>query len=199
MKILIPLATAILALTSQSALAIEPNEVRGELVEIKEGTREIVVRVTEAGAQRPAGSSDTVTYSVPSDAEIQFDLDRRTYMLTGDRTGTLTDLNKGDTVLLRFEQMNDRPYARSIRSETTLNANTRQAIAQSGREVAAAARASSANAVPRPESRTMTTTSGERYASSTARLPDSASALPLLALLGLGFAGVGGMLRRLHR
>ncbi|MEZ5512618.1 MAG: hypothetical protein R3F58_01955 [Steroidobacteraceae bacterium] len=190
MKYITTLAVGLLAFASQAALAIEANEVRGELVEVKQDQRELVVRVTESGDSRMAKEDQLVTYHVPNGTLIEWDLDGRLYSLYGRDGDELGDLAQGDTLLLKFEQVNNRMQASKVRNERSTNMAARDKVKREGRVVVVAAPVPVSAPVERSANNDM-------YARN--RLPDSASPLPLLALAGLAFAGLGGAIRKFRR
>lgn len=168
-----------------AALALERNEVRGDIVSTSPQSDELTIRVTDSGDARSAQTGSTQTYSVPEDIEIEYTIGTRVYAPFGPGIVTLDDLEQGDAVLIRFEERNGTRTATNLRNERTSNVQARSRVERQGRDVTET---------------TELTTDGDdmqmaaatdRNQSRRSRLPDSASVLPLLFLGGAATGAVG--------
>ncbi len=115
--------------------------------------------------------------------------------LRGPNGEEITDLSRGDTLLLEFDESREHMQANAFRAESINSPATRDRVRREGRLLVVP--------VPVPverQARSDTHPSGredgELYAAN--RLPDSASRLPLRALIGLVFAGAAIAARRLR-
>jgi hypothetical protein len=198
MRYLSTVVIALVAMASNVALAVEANEVRGEIVEVRKDQREVDLRVMESGDDRMARKGQVVTYFVPKGTNIEFDLDGRLMALYGPNGDEIGDLSTGDTLLLKFEKSANRMQANKVRAERTSNMALQDRVRREGRVVVVPvpvpvpvqgpSRSAGAPAAPRD---------AETYAAN--RLPDSSSPWPLLALLGFVFVGAAGVVRVTRR
>jgi hypothetical protein len=118
-----------------AAHALEPDEVRGEIVSTSPNADELTIRVTESGDAMSAAVGSTQTYDVPSDIEIEYEIERRTYAPLSAETVTLNDLEEGDSVLLRFDATGGTQRAVNIRNERTSNVEVSERIQREGRDI----------------------------------------------------------------
>ena len=181
-KLLLVMAFGFAASMPAAFAAVEADQVRGDIVSVNSADSTIRVRVTESGDERDAAVGSVQTFNVPENTPIEYEIDRTIYARS--RTGgtDLSDLSEGDTVLLKFEDMQGVRQATNVRNERTTNTVARERVRREGRVVQNAE--SSQN-----ESVAM------RSANERRSLPASASPLPLLALFGVFFAGLGTLLR----
>lgn len=169
-----------------AAHAIEPDEVRGEVVSVSPDTDELTIEVTESGADMAAQEGSTETYDVQEGTEIEFEIDSRVYAFKSAESAesaTLADLSEGDNVLLRFDSANGRA-AVGVRNEEPADTALRERVQREGRDVT-------------------DEYDEDRYVAggSTTRdtLPDTASVLPALFGAGALLALVAFGLRRRRR
>jgi hypothetical protein len=169
-----------------AAQALERDEVRGEVVSTSPNADQLTIRVTESGDEMSAEVGSTQTYDVPSDIEIEYEIDRRTYAPLSADSVTLNDLEEGDSVLLRFEEADGTQRAVNLRNERTSNVQARDRIRSEGRDITDTADWGS----------TQMAAGTERYGRDA--LPASASTLPALFAGGvfLAFTAIVLGLRR---
>ena len=179
------------------AFALNDDQVRGEIVSVDSDSSEIRLRVLESGDDRPARRGTIETYEVPENTPIEYDIDR-SIVFAGDELD-LNDLSAGDRVVLDFEDLGtERRRARGVRNEQAGNTEVRRRVERTGRRVedrldrgadrfvgVDAARDDNAN--------------DRQYVASRNELPDTASALPMMAVFGLAFAGLAGFLGHVRR
>jgi hypothetical protein len=118
-----------------AANALERDEVRGEVVSSSPNADQLTIRVTESGDEMSAEVGSTQTYDVPSDIEIEYEIDRRTYAALSAESVTLNDLEEGDSVLLRFADAGGTQRAVNLRNERTSNVQARDRIRSGGRDI----------------------------------------------------------------
>jgi hypothetical protein len=118
-----------------AANALERDEVRGEVVSSSPNADQLTIRVTESGDEMSAEVGSTQTYDVPSDIEIEYEIDRRTYAALSAESVTLNDLEEGDSVLLRFADAGGTQRAVNLRNERTSNVQARDRIRSEGRDI----------------------------------------------------------------
>jgi hypothetical protein len=118
-----------------AANALERDEVRGEVVSSSPNADQLTIRVTESGDEMSAEVGSTQTYDVPSDIEIEYEIDRRTYAPLSAESVTLNDLEEGDSVLLRFADAGGTQRAVNLRNERTSNVQARDRIRSEGRDI----------------------------------------------------------------
>ncbi|MEZ5499105.1 MAG: hypothetical protein R3E77_06715 [Steroidobacteraceae bacterium] len=204
MKHLFCFAAIAMSLAATPSFAIDPDEVRGEVIEVSADKRELVIRVLDAGENRDARAGQTETYYVPAGTDVDFDIDQTIYRLGSSGGNELSDISTGDTVVLHFTKTNDRLQATRMRTENPKNTVLRKRVIKQG---AVVFRRPAINPDPAiygsnatgPGNGSMTRDSSSDQAPTQMarnRLPDSASFLPLIGLLGFGFAGTAGWLHR---
>lgn len=172
-----------------AAHALEPDEVRGEVVSTSPNADELTIRVTESGDSMSAQEGSTQTYDVPPDIEIEYEIERRTYAPLTATAVTLDELEQGDQVLLRFDETGGTRTARNIRNERTSNVEVRDRIRREGRDITDTTDWGDTQ---------MAANTDDRYGRN--ELPSTASSLPALFAGGLFLAFVATMLglRRRH-
>lgn len=180
------IAAALLMWLPAFAFALNDDQVRGEIVSVDADADEIEVRITEAGDNRSVSAGATQTYEIPDDVDIEYDVDGIIYAPYRRADVEIGDLERGDTVLIDFEEIDDadRRAARRVRNENTSNVAVRDRVQREGRQV---------------EDAESQTELAQAEFSDRDRLPDTASLLPLLFVSGLLFAGLAGVFRRVRR
>lgn len=180
-------------LVSTSALAIEEDQVRGEVVSYDEGTRSLRVELTEVGEDLTMQVGATRAWEVPSDVPIEFEVDRRLYRsYVGYDAG---DIREGDQVLLSIDPRDSRRVV-TLRNERTSDTRARDRVVREGRligETEDQARMADARRQGQGSARS------DRGRSQRTSLPDSASLLPAAGLGGLLAAAAAFATRRLRR
>jgi LPXTG-motif cell wall-anchored protein len=149
-----------------NALALAADQVRGEIVSIDLERNQLELRVEASGDNRPDAAGQTETYQLPEDTEVTRDDPRRS--LVSPYALTLEDLRAGNTVTLNFEEVDGQRVSRRLSV-----ADDRSADASAGDNRAGSTGTSEAAALETERT----------------RLPETASVLPALSLLGLAFAG----------
>jgi hypothetical protein len=98
-----------------SALAVEPDQVRGQIVEIAAERNAVTVRVIEAGADRPEQVGDVQTYEFADPVAIHREPEGRE-ILQSMAVGELgvTDLFAGDTLVIGFDDADGSATARQV-------------------------------------------------------------------------------------
>ncbi len=156
------------------AAALEADQVRGEIVSVSPAQEQLRLRVQAAGDERQAAPGDVVEYRLPQDVEVHAQ-DRFDTMLPL-TTLTRDDLQDGDQVILDFENVKGQMVARNV-TKSTGGAGSEETAGNGSEEAAGAA-----GGPQNPELAQQDQTTGSRSS-----LPETASALPLFSLLGLGF------------
>lgn len=169
-------AAALLASSSAVFGAVEEDQVRGEVVSVREASNEITLRILEAGDSRTADRGTVQTYEVPAGTPIEYQIQGRLFGAYDDEI-SLGDISRGDRVLLDFEEIDQRKRARKVRNEETTNIAAQDRIRAAGREIED--RDTRFDRNDEPEYQQVVGRS---------ELPRTASALPTLALFGFGFA-----------
>jgi hypothetical protein len=166
------------------ANALQADQVRGEIVEVMPDSNRLTLRVEDSGDQRPERSGAVETYELDDDTVIR-QSSVGTSVIDRGTVSTLADLAPGDEVTLNFEELEGRRMARDVEISDRERATRRQDEQRADDEADLA------------EFETQGTVEREGTQAGTRdRLPATASMLPLLALGGLGFAGVALLLRR---
>jgi hypothetical protein len=169
------LALAAAAFWWMPAAALEADQVRGEIVEVDPDADTLTLRVAESGDARPERVGEVETYEVTRDTVVRRATVGRS--ITDPTSVTVADLFAGDEVILAFDEVDGRRVARDV--------------------PAADERADTAPFETAEQTEAAQFEADERGAAvgTRDRLPATASALPLLALTGLGFAGAALMIR----
>lgn len=188
MKKIHPLLTvlALVALGTHGPAAMaqestaEEHEVRGEVVRVIPDQNQLRLRVTEVEDGVAVSAGDVTTFDLSEETEIRTE----DYYQSVRRPGpmTINDLRRGDRVTLHFAEVGGRPIASAIERE------------EAAEELAAADTADDMEA-------DATEDETEAAALETGRdtLPATATFMPLLALMGLGFAGLAAAIRYRRR
>jgi hypothetical protein len=187
------MAVALLALCGWlPAMALEADQVRGEIVEVMPDTDRLTLRVEASGDGRPERTGTEETYEIDSDTQIRRGAGVDVGGAIAPTNLDLRDLLPGDEVVLNFAEIEGRRVARDIEASDREQAADRE---QADREQAAAGQTQEAARDDEAElAQFETDETGART-----RLPATASLLPLLALGGLGFAGAALLVRRRRR
>lgn len=173
------LAAVAFSMAAGPLLAIDPDQIRGEVVSADEDSRELRLQVLESGDERAAREGQVETFVIPEDAEIEYQIDRMVYTTSRMGDVTLDDLEEGDRVLVEFEEVAGRKEGRTVRAEETANVEARERVRRTGRQVGTVEDDDSDQFVA-------ATSGSER-----SRLPSTASVLPAMALIGAAFGLVG--------
>ncbi len=182
MKLLTILTCFVLLLAAPAAHGIQSDQIRGEIVAVDASERSLTVKITESGSNIETAEGTTKTYHVPRDVPIEYDIDTRRYSVYDNFD--FADIRAGDRVLMDFDLLQDTDTVISFRNEETLNVAARDRIRTEGRLVD--------NDDFNESDQRMAYNDSSNQRSS---LPDSASGLPMFALLGLLFAGLAGAVR----
>ncbi len=155
----------------------EEHEVRGEVVRVIPDQNQLRLRVTEVEDGVAVSAGDVTTFDLSEETEIRSE----DYFQSVRRPGPMTidDLRRGDRVTLRFAEVGGRPIARAIARE------------EAAEEVAAADTAAADARADETEAAALETGRDT--------LPATATFMPLLALMGLGFAGAAAAIRYRRR
>lgn len=90
-----------LAFTANSALAIEDDEIRGEVLAVDEQQRHVKIEILETGDAVKAKTGSTQTFMVSEAVEIEVELADRRFQPNVEFQ--FADLAAGDVVLLDFD------------------------------------------------------------------------------------------------
>ncbi|TQV66309.1 hypothetical protein FKG94_27340 [Exilibacterium tricleocarpae] len=162
-------------------LALENDQLRGEIIGMDQSRQQLQVRVLEAGDQMASRVDTIETFRLSRDTEIEYELDSYVYGPYFYGEPDFGDLNIGDTVILDFDIAAREKPARKIRNQKTRNQGLADRVRQSNRN-------------PTPaENRVVMAGAGRD------RLPDSASLLPAAACVGGLFVLLGLGLRSRRR
>lgn len=167
---------------SASAVAIEANQVRGEITSIDPDANELTLEVSEVGSDSTAREGSTETYAFDDDTTVRME-DPRTSVLGTTGTTTIDDLQEGTRVLLEFEEIDGRLVARTIGTDEDEGASSDRSVAGTDSDSTAGAGDQDTADIAAMESEGRD------------ELPATASMLPFLALLGVAFAGLAAVLR----
>lgn len=161
---------------SLPGIALEADQVRGEIVSVSADEETMTLRVQEAGDARHASPGDVTEYRIPPDTEVRMEDPMESVL--SQQNLTIDDLEQGTQVLLSFEDVGGEFVARDV---SMGGADTdRPATAQED---------------------TMTrdtdtdTAAFETEQDQRSSLPATASLLPVLALGGAGLGLVALVLR----
>ncbi len=171
--------------TAASAMALEADQVRGIIQSVSPEQDQLTLKVTDAGSDLATRQGRTETYQLDPDTRIRMQ-DRQSTLLHPAGL-TINDLRDGTHVLLDFEDVNGQRMARNVGIEQQ---DTGSSTASSGSESGTTAGATAETGSGEQSSDVAAMESGGRNS-----LPSTASVLPLLAMLGAGFAGLGTLLR----
>jgi hypothetical protein len=166
-----------------SALAIEDDRIRGEVLSVNPDTRMLEIEVLEVGTNVEAVEGSTESYYVSDSVNLEFEIEGNVYNPTDHRD--LADISTGDTVLLDFRTLTSGTEIARIRSEETTNMTVRERILAENTD--------DDDMADDLETDNRYASNDENYRRSA--LPDSASALPMLGLMGLMFAILAGAIR----
>jgi hypothetical protein len=191
MKALLPMLTMLLALLSPAAFAqaLNDDQLSAEVQSVDEASRTLEVKIIDAGADIEANPGDVESYYVGTDTDIRYEIDSLLYETYADFK--LSEIERGDRVILDFDDAANRTGVRTVRNVESRNVATRERIISEGRRV-------EDDTAAGERDRTERQLAAQDDRSTRTALPDSASALPALALIGLLLAGVAGVLRRLR-
>lgn len=185
MRYVMTLTTAVVLSLATSAMALEADQVRGEIVSVDD--ERLTLRVEESGDAFAASRGDVNEYRITSDTRVVMEEDPMRSVV-GTHPVTVTDLRPGAEVVLNFEDVDGELYARGV--------------SMADREAAAAeqdpfgtdetARETDIAAMEGDDER-------EFGAAARTELPETASVLPLLALGGAGFGLLALVMRLVRR
>jgi hypothetical protein len=175
---------------SAPALAIEDNEVRGEIVEVMPDDNRLRLDVTEAGAARSASAGSVETYEFDQDTTIRME-DSQSSVLDS-RALSIGDLQTGTRVRLNFEEIDGRRVVRDVNVEQEQASDDVSSVDFGRSDAASADSGRYFEDVEETDMAAMETSERDR-------LPATASILPLMAIFGAGFAGLGLLLRLRRR
>jgi len=179
-------------MTAPSAFAVQTDQIRGEVVKVDASKRDLTIKIMEVGAKLEAESGTTTTYHVPADVPIEFEIDT-----VGYRTPSMFDfgdIRSGDNVLLDFDSLSNWTEVSHVSNIEPKDPAVRERIASTGEAIDSE---SDMNETAAAEEADMSEDAEtDLYAYN--ELPATASALPLVAMFGLVFAGLALALRRTH-
>lgn len=161
---------------SSAVFALERDQIRGELVDVDRDLRSVEVRVLEVGDDVSTRIGRTEVYEIDESTKIEFDVDRPGSFLRTRHLDGFSDLAVGQEVVMDFRLLGERRMATVVYSGPVLF--TRFPVQTEGNGI---------NEADEPQ-----------YVAQTTRrtsLPDTASPVYSLALLGLGFGLAAGVLR----
>lgn len=198
------LTAGVLTLAIQSALAIESDQLRGEVVDVDADDRTLQIEVTETGSNVIADLGATTSFHIPLDVPIEYQIETVRYSPYSDFS--FSDIRSGDTVLLDFDETGQTII--NFRNENTDDVLVRERFQNEGvalddEELEAEAEQFAQNVEDEAEEFGNEVEeefdNDEQYAMNDDmdrnELPGSASSLPLFALLGLMFAGLAAAVR----
>ena len=191
MRYVMTLATAVALSLATSAMALDADQVRGEIVSVDEET--LSLRVQESGDQFAASPGDVNDYRISSDTRVV--MEDRMESVLGTQNLTLEDLEPGTEVVLAFEDVDGQLYARDVSmSDSGASADTSgdDPMATEDRTRSETDMA----AVERSDDEFGTSAADEE--GQRTELPDTATVLPLLAAGGAVF-GLMALVFRLVR
>jgi LPXTG-motif cell wall-anchored protein len=182
------------------AMALEPDQVRGEVVEVQPEENLLRLRVLEAGDGQPAREGQVETYELTEDVEIRRSFQAGGLLDTSPMAMTRGDLFAGDRVILTFEEIEGRRVARGVDMPDDDEADDAGATEAAALE-AETDRADDELAREQTDDFAREETEAAQFeeTGAPARLPATASLLPAMALAGLGFAGAALLMRRRRR
>jgi hypothetical protein len=197
MKVLLPLFIMLLAPLAPAAFAqnLDSDQLRGQVQSVDEASRTLRVKVLEAGSGIDARKGSVESYQVPRDADVHYEIDSIVYQpFDGFR---LSDIEEGDHVVLEFADTANRSTVTNVRNTDPQNVATRDRIQREGQRVDSDTLQDRRQVADRDRdtSRSERQMASRETTSRRSGLPDSASNLPKLALLGLLFAGLAGTVR----
>lgn len=170
-----------MTLLTTSALAIQGDRIKGEVLSVDADERTMRIEILEVGANVDATVGTRESYSVPADVPIEFEIDGSIYQPYPEYR--FTNIAVGDEVLLDFTNLQRTEIAR-IRTQETKDLAVRERVRREGRMIEESDRMAQ-NEPNMDEGNRLAARDNTNRRSA---LPDSASALPGIALLGLLFA-----------
>ncbi len=189
MKKLFSLLMFTFALSTPAAFAaVQADQLRGEIVSVDSAAATIRVRITESGDERAASVGSLQNFNIPDDTPIEYVIDSSIYARNRRGNADLSDISEGDSVLLKFEDAQGVRQATNLRNERTTNTAVRERIRREGRIVR------NSNENMNSNNTVAAVSTNERSS-----LPTSASPMPLLALIGMLFAGLATVVRRVRQ
>lgn len=171
-------AVLMTVLASSAIADIQSDRIRGHVLSVDAEERMLEIEILEVGSMIDAEAGTVETYHVPETIDVEFEIENRLYRPSSDFD--FADISRGDTVLLDFTNLTNRTEVNRIRSEQSENVAVRDRV--------------------QSEWNIVDDDDAEQFAandSSTRRtaLPDSASAIPMLGVLGMMFALLAGATR----
>ena len=178
------IALCLFTLFAANVFAIENDRIRGEVLSVDAVDRTLRVKITEVGSDIDAQVGSTQSFVVPADVPIEYEIDRRVY--SPNRDFDLSEMRSGDRVLLDFDTTDPNRIVK-LRNEETTNVATRDRIRTNGRpSTSSDDRMAGNDRDTMPDDNQLA--SNDRSTRDRSALPDSASSLPLMGLLGVLFA-----------
>ena len=182
-------AAALLGSSSAAFGAVAEDQVRGKVISVRESTNEITLQIIESGESRPADVGTVQTYEVPEGTPIEYQIKGRLFGVYNDEM-SIGDIARGDRVLLDFEEIDKRKRARKVRNEETTNIAAQNRVEAAGQEIEDRSEqfnSTDENASYQQVSDLNDDPRNQQFAARK-ELPRTASALPVLGMIGFGFA-----------
>lgn len=204
MSFRILLSICMTALAAQSAFAvIQEDQISGEVLRVMAGERKVEVAIKEVGEDLKALPGTTETYHIPRSVPIEYEIETVAYRT--DPNFTFSDIKPGDKIVLDFDMVSDQTTVRRVRNVETKDTTVRERIRTANLTVEEEPDFDSDVDVDvdaeadldegRFAADVDVDADEDEFGYDDDRLPDSASGLPLYALLGLVFAGMALTLR----
>lgn len=174
--------TTLVLLAAYAHSDVNADQVRGEVIDVDPEYRSLTLRITESGGERPAEPGSVVTYHIPGDANFEMEATVDSVLYRSYQDPTLSQIDKGDAVLIDFEALASRQELKKVRQEEPTRSEMRDLILRSFAIVE-------------------TDPVAPAYLADSSRdvLPKTASILPYFPILAFAFVGAALLVRRVRQ